>query len=142
MNDREMRELLEEIIDDVDNGRVEVERPHTLRRSGTVLAAAAALGLGVGLAACSGPAKRDVQDPGDNRPRTSQADAGAKKDSVPVDAGAKKKDPSPRPPDAMRPDAPVPAYGVPSPPVNKQPKPPKSPMKIRGGENRPMYGVR
>ncbi len=127
MNDRDMRELLQEIIDDVDQGRVRVTRPRVLKTAGTVLAAAAALGI----AACSGPAKRDARDPGDNRPAPAQVDAGTQ--AAEPDAAANN-DPTPKPPD-MQPPPPVPAYGVPV----TQPRPPKRRPLDPGPQ--PEYGV-
>ena len=94
MDDRELRELLQEIIDDVDEGRVEVEKPRTLRIAGPILAAA------IGIAGCAGAGTTKTPDPPDNRPRTQQVDAGAKQGE-------------PQPPAMRRDPAPVPAYGVP-----------------------------
>jgi len=108
MNEREMRELLQEVIDDVDSGRVEVEKPRVLKVAGPLLA------LAIGLAGCSGPGNKHVKDPGDNRSVAAQPDSGVKVV------------PRPPPPDMrVRIPPPVPAYGVPI--ARPRPKPMKDP---------------
>jgi len=148
MNDREMRELLQEIIDDVDSGRVEIERPRTLRRAGTVLAAAAALGL----AACGPTAPKNVQAPQDGRPQAAQVDGSAPKRPTPpkprVDPGPQPEyaapittpDKRPKPRKKPRID-PGPQAEYAAPAVPKARKPKRPPKRIGGGENKPLYGV-
>ena len=128
MNDREMRALLQEIIEDVDQGRLEVETPRALRRAGSVLIAAAALGL----SACSGQATRDRRAPSVGPPRTAQVDAGPSKRAAPT--------PPPPAMDPMRRDVAVPAYGVPSPAPDMRPKPRQRPP-LRDNQDQPLYGV-
>jgi hypothetical protein len=104
MDDQQLRDLLHEIIHDVDAGRVTVPRPRGLAAALGAPVLVAALGLG----ACSGAGQSPAREPA------------ARRDAPPPAADAAA---------AMAPDLgpPVaPAYGVP-PPLDRPTPPPMDP---------------
>ncbi len=113
MTDREMRAVLHQIIEDIDEGRLKLPRrsSRALPVGGSVLVAA----LGLGLVGCSGskpttvtPAPTETVEPKPAPTETSTTPS-----PPPAPTETKPVDPGPTP-DYMAPDpAPQPMYGVP-----------------------------
>jgi hypothetical protein len=95
MNDEILRALLQEIIDDVDAGRIAILKP----RAVTGLVGGSVLAVALGLGACSGGGTPAARDPGTARPAA-------------VDATTAASRPAPPPPMDM---GPQPEYAAPAP---------------------------
>jgi len=100
MSDRDLRRILNDIIEDLDSGRLRPHRPRRLVRwiGGPALAASLGLGLGLGATGCDDRAIGYAEDAGVHQVDTGvhqadtgmhQVDAGSTEDyaAPPVDAG-------------------------------------------------------